>query len=50
MLKRIENDILFYTGYKSFKIYDTLWRETLLPLLTKIQENRREPTRACLMN
>ena len=48
MKKKIGNDIIFYTGFISFKIYDTLWREKLLPLLTKNKENRRKPTRAIL--
>lgn len=48
MLKKIENDIVFYTGTVSFKIYDGLWRKYILPAYTKIKENKRSPTEAVL--
>ena len=48
MLKKIENDIVFFSGNVTFKLYDCLWRKYILPLRTKIQELKRDPTHAYL--
>jgi hypothetical protein len=48
MLKKIENDIVFYAGTVSFRIYDSLWRKYILPAYTKIKEKRRDPVDAVL--
>lgn len=48
MLKKIGNDLSFYTGYITFRAYDSVWRKAALPMYTKLKENLRSPTEARL--
>lgn len=48
MLKKIGNDLSFFTGYLTFRTYDSIWRKATLPMYSKLKENLRKPTKACL--